>query len=465
MARSRAQIYQKWSFMEGDPIISSAIGLLVTSALGGHETSGDVVFIEKTPAAEKDKRLANMVDEINDDLAPLFNRVAYTLAYNGAVFGDSYARIYADRGGIRDLYVDELVRPPIVQPYEKGTRTVGFMIYAGDKMLERLDISQLARLKMPRTLWVPQFQIVEKAFRTALTENDMDKLPVLPASIGGSFLYQAEEPYDNLLASLLGLVGQRWMDSIDEQMVGVNLETMTADQQEKFLTSIIGMLKLSKDRAENAVKTGQPVMERIRHIIPVWGEKQITRLDQMQNGRNATISVEDVMLHAKLLSGALGTDLSMLGFSELLSGGLGDGGFFRTSAQAAERARVIRGALSDCCNAIIDIHTMHRYGTVFLPSARPWSINFYGSISALESERQRTRQDAMAAGQSLIQAIRDLKDMGASQDFISHFLTKQMLLDEDQAKMYSQIANEPDTRGKRDPRVRLSGSDETEDDE
>jgi hypothetical protein len=59
---------------------------------------------------------------------------------------------------------------------------------------------------------------------------------------GGSLLYSAEEAYDNLAASLLGLVGQRWMDSIDEQMVAVNLESMTIEQQRRFVDSVTTML-------------------------------------------------------------------------------------------------------------------------------------------------------------------------------------------------------------------------------
>jgi hypothetical protein len=53
-------------------------------------------------------------------------------------------------------------------------------------------------------------------------------------------------------------------------------------------------------------------------------------------GRAATISIEDVMLHARMLAGALGVDLSMLVFADQLSGGAWRGGFFRVSAQAAD---------------------------------------------------------------------------------------------------------------------------------
>jgi hypothetical protein len=277
-ARARSAIYDKWSLMESDAICSSALGLLVTTALGGHETTGQMVFIEKTPAAETDKRLGKIVDEINEDLSALFNKVAFTMGYTGSAFGDAYARVYTNAQGVVDLYTDEMVRPPLVQPFERGSRTVGYAVYVGERNFERLDVTQLARLKMPRTQWVPQNGVVEKSLKLALTEDDIDNLPIMPSMAGGSLLYNAEESYDNLAASLMGLVGQRWMDSIDEEMVSVNLESMTVDQQKRFIDSIKTMLLKSKALAEQAVSGGKPIMERIRHIIPVFNEKQVTQI-------------------------------------------------------------------------------------------------------------------------------------------------------------------------------------------
>ncbi len=441
-ARSRQIVYDKWASMEGDAVVSTAVSLLVTSALGGHETNGGIVFIEKTPDAKKNKQKSAIADEIAADLTPLFDRVASQIAYTGAVFGDAYARIYADSRGVVDLYTDEMVRPPLVQPYEQGSRTVGYAVFTGPRNFERLGVTQMARMKMPRTQWVPQHGVVEKSLRLAITEDDIDSLPVMPSMAGGSLLYNAEEAYDNLTASLLGLVGQRWMDSIDEQMVAVNLESMTLEQQERFVESVKDMLKASKSHAEEAVKSGRPVMERIRHIIPVFNEKQLTNIGPSnggQSGRAGSITIDDVMLHARLLSGAIGVDLSMLGFADQLSGGLGEGGFFRVSAQAAERARIIRVALSEFFNHVIDIHTMRRYGVVFSPTERPWVINFFGSISALESEKQRTRADSMNAGMLLVQSMQMMKEMGASKEIMGEFLTKTMMLDEDQAKLFATI--------------------------
>jgi hypothetical protein len=443
--KSRELIYEKLSLMESDAICSSALMLLVTNALGGHETTGQMVFIEKTPEAQTDKRLGGMVDEINDDLIALFNRVAFPVAYTGSAFGDAYARIYTNASGVVDLYTDEMIRPPLVQPFERGSRTVGYAVFIGPRNFEKLDVSQMARLKMPRVQWVPQNGVVEKSLKLAITEDDIDKLPILPSMVGGSLLSSGEESYDNMVASLMGLVGQRWMDSIDEQMVSVNLESMTSEQQKKFVESITKMLKKSKDIAEKAVKDGRPVLERIRHIIPVFNEKQVTQIgpgNGGQTGRSGTISIEDVILHARLLSGAIGVDLSLLGFADQLSGGLGDGGFFRTSAQAAERARVIRSALTDFFNQIVDIHTLKRYGVVFPANQRPWAINFYGSISALEAEKQRTKVDGANAALVLIQAIQMFKEAGANKEMMESLLSNEMLLDEEQAKLFAAIVDQ-----------------------
>lgn len=445
-ARTRQEIYDKWAQMEADPICSAGIKLLVTAALGGHETTGDIVFLEQRPGFDGAQQ-QDLVKAVRDDLADELNRIAYPVSYLAAVFGDAYARLYSDNRGVQDIYIEELVRPALVQPFDRGTTTVGYAVYTGERNFERLDATQMARMKLPRTQWVPQYGVVEKAMRLAISQDDLQAIPLMPAMAGGSLLYPAEGPYDNLAATLLGLVGQRWLDSIDEQMVSVNLSGMGKVMQDRFLTSITDMLKRSKSLAEQAVAGGRPVMERIRHVIPIWDEKQVTTLSTPNgNGRANSLSIDDVMMHARLLAGAIGVDLSMIGFADQLSGGLGEGGFFRVSAQAAESARIIRVALARMINHIIDIHTLKRYGVVYPPSARPWKVSFYGSISALEAERQKTLSDGMTMGMSLVQAMQGLKDLGADVNIMRAFLTDVMQLDEEQASLYAKVveAKPPD---------------------
>lgn len=445
-ARARQVIYEKWQVMESDPIISTAVQLLVTGALGGHETNGDVIFVEESPLVQEKPNLRPVVEEVAK-LSGIFNRLAYSMAYTASIYGDAYARIYSDESGVIDATSDELIRPQLVQAFERGGRTVGFAISVGERNFERLDVLQMARLKMPRTQWIPQFGVVEKSLKVAISEDDMEKLPIMPALVGGSLIFNAEEPYDNLCASIIGLVGQRWLDSIDEQFVTVNLANMNVERQRAVMESLKAMLNRSKAIAEQSVKSGRPYLDKVRHIIPVSNEKQVMQMNPAASGRNSTITVDDVMFHARLLAGALGVDLSMIGFADQMSGGLGEGGFFRVSAQTAERARIIRTGLSDFFNSIIDIHTYKKYGIVFKPNERPWQINFYGSISALEAERNRTRVDQMNAGLLQVQAIQALKDMGATKEILQEFLEKSMALDEAQAKLYASIVDQQQDAG------------------
>lgn len=453
LARNRQQIYLKWIEMVGDPLISSALRLHVTAALGGHETSGDVVFLELSAAIKNDKTKQKIVDEIRTDLTPILNRIAYTTGFNAAAFGDAYGRVYADgKNGVVDVYVDEIVHPAMVTAYEQGNTTVGYVVSSGPRFTERLDLEQMVRVKMPRMVYIPQVRALEKAVRLALKEDDLSAQPLLPSLVGGSFLDSAEGPYDSLSAALAGLVGQRVLDSIDESMLTVNMDSMTKEQQKSYFTNLKKILTASKKRAEDAVASGKPVLSRIYNLMPVWGDKQLTALNGSLTGGggrgvSGSISIEDVLFHAKLLCAALGMDLSMLGFAELLSGGMGDGGFFRTSAQAAERSRLLRVGLSEFFNQIIDIHTYKKYGYVFPANERPWVVNFYGTISALESERQRTKTEAMNTGAIMAQTLAQLRDLNLDDAALQEILTKVMLLDEEQAALIVNGMPKPQTEG------------------
>ena len=114
-ARSRQQIYAKYQQMQQNSFINAGLRLHVTAALGGHESKGDVIFIECTPEAEKDPKKKKIIDDLNHDLKDLLNKNIYTLAFNAVSWGDGYARVYSqDKVGITDLMCDEMVLPPLV---------------------------------------------------------------------------------------------------------------------------------------------------------------------------------------------------------------------------------------------------------------------------------------------------------------------------------------------------------------
>lgn len=436
-ARSRMDIYTKWHYMLGDPVISSALRLHVTSALGGDEETGKTVFIDALPDTSKSPELQRYVEDIKQSVEPILNEIAHSISFNAAGFGDAYARVWSkDKVGIQDVDVGELVFPPLVQPYERANRTEGYMITTGRKFKEPLKIDQMVRMKMPRMLYTPQSRVIEKVMRSNLAEDDYEQLQLLPALVGGSFLEAAEEPYDYLQAALRGMVGQRILSSLDENVLAVNMEGMTLEQRNTYMDSIKEMLRSIKSYAEKHVKDGSFSAERRFHVIPTFAEKQVTSVSQFSGTSGAqSLNVDDVLFYAKMLAGALGVDISMIGFADLLAGGLGEGGFFRTSTQAAERSRIIRTSLTQFAYDLIDIHTFKKWGLVFTPQERPFQVRLYGSISALESEKQASRERAVNSASMTLTALNQLKELGLNKDAVAQFLENMMGMDEDLAKL------------------------------
>jgi hypothetical protein len=438
-ARHRTQIYQRWQDMLSDPIIQTAMRLHVTASLGGHEAKGQMVFIEATPEAKKSGKEAALIEELQRDLCPLLDKIAPSLAFNAVSFGDAYARIYSeDRIGVRDLYCDEMVLPPMVQPFERGSTTVGYIVSTGIKYRQRLSVVQMARMRMPRMMWVPQDRIVEKTARVSMLTDNLEDLPAVPAMVGGSFLDGAEVAWDRFTASWVGLTGQRVQASINEQIVTVQQEGTTKEQGKRLRDRLRLLYEKRNEFVQSVVSGGQAIFQKIVHFIPVHTEKQLTTLvDNGPTGSTSPFTTEDVMMNARFLAGALGHDLSLLGFSDQLSGGLGDGGFFRVSAQGAERARAVRTAMVECFDHIIQVHLLKKYGMNFDGAVKPWNVTFFSGISALETERQKTKLDAMNTASILVQMYTQLRDLGLDQATIEHFLEKEAAMDSEDAKVYA----------------------------
>jgi len=444
-ARSRQQIYAKYQQMQQNSFINAGLRLHVTAALGGHESKGDVIFIECTPEAEKDPKKKQIIADLNHDLKDLLNRNIYTLVFNAVSWGDGYGRVYTqDKVGVTDMLCDEMVLPPLVQPFEQGSRTVGFVVgTATNSSGVKLSTTQMIRVKMPRTLYTPQARVMQKAFKTAILEDDSANLPYLPSLVGGSFLEGIEDPFNHLIMSISGMVGQRIQDGIDEALLTVNMQDMTHEQQKATMQNLEQMFAETAAQTAKAVKEGRSLLGKLRRFIPVWSDKQLV---QLQGGtgsqRSGSITIDDVMFHAKQLSGGLGIDLAMLGFADLLSGGLGEGGFFRVSAQVAERSRMIRNAVTHAINDLIDIHLYKKSGLAFSDNDRPWAINFYSGISAQQKETQDTKLSMMNTGGILIQTLSQLKEMGLPPEVVKHLLSTQMMMDEDSADLVAKgLAN------------------------
>lgn len=438
--RTRSQIYMKYHFMMQEGLISTALRNNVQMALGGHETTGETVFLEAKPDISRaDKK---MVDELAP-IVKMLNDSCHSMGFNAAGFGDSYARLYTVKGRGIVAFEHEPLFPPLVQPYEELGRTVGYVVSLGKKLQSKLSHMDVVRWKMPRMLTVPQMKAIENAQKINLDATDIRDIMPLVGLVGGSLLEAAEQDFDNLYSASRGLVGQRIASSIEEVLLTLDLTDTTKEQRAKLIANTTKMLTAMKERAHRQIEEGIYSTSRNFNIMPVSSNKQLTQVSSISSGANGqNLGIEDVLYHAKKLAGTLGTDISQMGFADQLSGGLGDGGSNRTSAMGAERARMMRTSYTKTCNDTIDRHMIAKYGKCWPDSERPYTINFYGGIAALEAEKQSSSEKAMNKAAILVQILAQLRDLGMPQDVVAYMLAKVAELDAEGAEMFAKgLAN------------------------
>lgn len=93
--------------------------------------------------------------------------------------------------------------------------------------------------------------------------------------------------------------------------------------------------------------------------------------------------------------------------------------------------------MADFLTDLIDKHMLYKYGKCWTNANRPFQINYYGSISAFESERQQTRSNAVGSAGIMAQTLEQMKNLGFSEKEMVLFMTKQMMLDQDEAELYA----------------------------
>ncbi len=444
--RDRKTIYTEYKMMMQDPTIHACLNMLVAAALGGHESRGEVIFIR--PADKlmgpgiRAKELRKMVEAEAEHLQSLINRVIFSFARNGIGYGDSFARVYPQRGyGLAHILCDETVDPPLIQAFEQAGRTVGFHILEVSdyetRRLTKLGLHQMVRMKMQRVSPLPQFRIDHVLHQQLLQEDDLSKVPIIPSPVGGSFLQAVEPAWKEWMLSFAALNSQQIADSVNNQFFSMDVSAMPKAAREKYKIGLHQSLSALHEKVKKALQGGEPLWQTNYTFLPSWGEKQVLNSLGDLTKRAAPLNMELALTHLKRGVGALGLDLSLTGFMELISGGLGDGATFHTSAQVMQNSILIRQAVTD---PIIDLCLMHfayKYGTVYKRGDLPFKIEFYSDISAaatesLNNKNIRANNLSMTTG-----AILGLKEIELDEHSNFLLLTNTLGMDDSEAQALS----------------------------
>ncbi len=360
----------------------------------------------------------------------LINKYLSKLARDAISFGDSYARIYGKKDkGVIDLVCNEYTYPPLIQPFEQGSKTVAFFCLDPrnwQKTITKLNTIQMVRFKMPRMSNIAQYELVETGLVTKMLEgDDPDELPILPAHLGGSFLYEIEDIYDDVILALASMNSQQIADTVNQMFLTVNMSGMPPAQRQAYIRGLEGLLKNHEAYVRDALSGGEAVWNTAFHMLPVFDEKQVLNpVGDIKNQRSSPINIEQFMINVRLLMGGIGLDPSMVGWADMLTGGIGEGGAFHTSAQIMRRSQDIRTAASEGINQILHLDWGFAYNEQFEPEDYPWQVEYYSNQTAAATEEINNAQSRMNTTLLKTQVIASLKESNLDVDIMAYILER-----------------------------------------
>lgn len=394
LSKDRALRYATFALMSTDSIITDAIDMHLSHALSADSKTG--VIVELSAASPE---FDDLIDELNSGPMKLINDNIVNWAKLMCTYGVSYIRPYAKEGaGITHFESSFYTLPQFVREYTRSGLLAGYTNqYLRDKKhsgaVQLAPPWALLSLKIPYHTPDPTREPEHYGSAVySLFDDVFDQMVVETQDYGQSFLETCYGPWRDLVESIDSMRGSRKNASRIDRMMLVPMEGLDPIAAAEYANYIASQLKATQEAQERRtfLQGLRPLIT--NSLIPVHSGKGQMQIDTNRTDPNIS-DIEDIMFHLKRLAGSLGIDVSMLGWADLLSGGLGEGGFFQTSIQAARRSAWIRKAATTMINRALDLHMWYRYKKVVPATmAKPWVVEFNSLNSAIAESENEARE-------------------------------------------------------------------------
>ncbi|MBQ7609085.1 MAG: hypothetical protein IJU76_14140 [Desulfovibrionaceae bacterium] len=435
LPQDRAARYAILRQMAKDPTIDSALKMHISNALSAKSDDTDAVYINSVDGTDN-----KIVEELRAVLMPIIDRDLNEWARKAAVYGSCFARVYGEPGqGITNVRCEYHTHPRFIQKFEKGGRLAGYTsTYQGanshGRQVQLLPPWFFVGFEIPE--W-EDFENLEPVTVTGIpVDLSVDDYAVEglveSQEYGTSLIATAFGPWLDLLEAIMSLKMSRRNAARLERLVGVSTGKLDPERAARYLDMIAERVTNASDEVQQQSYLSGTVQTVVNHLFPIYGDHGGVQVDAVQ-GTPDINGLEDVLFHIKRLGGALGVDPSLLGFGDLLSGGLGDGGFFRMSVLAGTKANMLRKAIASGIERLCEIHVAYKYGKIFTPEERPWAIKFNSISSAIEREEQNTLEAKIGVVQGIISSFATLDQEFAIIDKreFAHTIWTMMRLDDE----------------------------------
>ncbi|ELB2239463.1 portal protein [Vibrio parahaemolyticus] len=438
LPKDRFMLYPILKEMAEDSTIDAALNLHLGHALSVSNDHGMAVYLHPT-----DEKYAEYVGRLNRELLAPINDNLMNWTYSTLVYGVNYVRPYTQEGvGITHFEANYYTLPNQIREYERSGELAGFtaeylQTRANGEQVRLAEPWALIPLKMP--IWRPDMDVPPVNYtgqRYSLYDDAYSRLPIETQNYGTSILLTCFEAWSMLRQSIAALGASRVNASLIDRMVAVNTDGLDAAGAAEYINMVADQMKQDRQEVVDRSRKLGFIPTVINTLLPfMGGAKGGLQIDTFTTDPNIS-HIEDIMFHLKRLAGTLGVDPSMLGFGDLLSGGLGEGGFFRASIQSALRANQIRAAVVKFVKRAIDIHTIYRDGKVWSDNDMPFEIRFNSLNTAIEQEKADA-MESQANYATMLATVLDLIEqspIGKSEKLKNHLYTSVIGLDSELAK-------------------------------
>lgn len=445
MSPNRLEKYATLRAMGKDPTIDSALKMHISHALASKPDTGEIISIDTVDGKDAE----HIVEDLRNTFKPLLNANLEQWTYGAALLGWQPLRVYGEAGkGVTQVRHDYYTLPDFTSRFERVGNLAGYA--SSWQQLTGHEKSQGMLRLMPPWSYVeikmPNWQLDHfnrephrhngDAF-TIDSDDWADEGYIESQDYGTSLVETAFEPWVDLQEAILSLNMSRKNAANVERLIGVQTGKLNPQKAAQYLNTISEqMRKTSQAQAQQSLRKGY-VQTVWNHVIPIFSTGQGQLDISTVEGRPDIAEIEDIKFHINRLGSAVGVEPALLGFGEQLSGGLGDGGFFRMSVMAAMKANMVRTAVENMIHRLFEIHVAYKYGKVFLETERPWQIRFHSLNTAIAREQaEETERAAQLATSitSLVQMIDPMLGNVEINEFQNWLFTDLMKFDEEKAK-------------------------------
>lgn len=439
--------YRIFEQMAKDSLISTALDIHLAHAYSVDLKTGKAITLKIKEGREAE---ADYVNRLQYEVVDPFNKNIMSWGRVMAKLGVCYIRPHAETGkGIVDWECNYYTLPSNIREYERAGQTVGF---TSDNLKKKdsggeivlAEPWMLIPLKMPN--WTPSVDKEPLHFSTkefSLFDDGYHRIPVETQNYGVSLLENVYEPWCQIIEGLKSLMASRNNASHIDRFISVNTAGLDIANAAEYINLVTNQIKKDKEQAARKASKGGILPTVWNSIFPSMNDGKGGVTIDTQVISPDIQHIEDIMFNLKRFAGGIGIDPSMLGFSDMLAGGLGEGGFLRTSIHSALKALMLRRAADTAVQRSIDIHTAYRDGKVWPIEDRPYELVFNSMSTAIAIE-ENDANESKASYVSIVTSIIDMIENGSlskSETYKNYVLTNQLNFStEDAKKIIAELA-------------------------